>query len=87
MILLVTNKRDITGDFIVLELRKRGLPFHRLNTEDLPSGAIRFRPGAERDWEIESGGETLALRDVRAAYYRRPGAPEPRVTDDAATQD
>lgn len=87
MILLVTNKRDITSDFIVLELRKRGLSFHRLNTEDLPSAVIRFRPELGQDWEIESGGEILRLGDVQAAYYRRPGAPEPRATDDPATRD
>lgn len=87
MILLVTNKSDITTDFIVLELRRRGLAFHRLNSEDLPSAALRFRPEAGQGWEIDIDGRALALRDVRAAYYRRPGAPEPAVTKDAATRD
>jgi hypothetical protein len=32
LILLVTNKRDVTTDFVVLEMRRRGLPFIRLNT-------------------------------------------------------
>jgi glutathione synthase/RimK-type ligase-like ATP-grasp enzyme len=87
LILLVTNKRDITTDFIVLELRRRGLAFYRLNSEDLPRTASRFRPQANQGWEIEMDNGVLALRDVRAAYYRRPGAPEPTAGKDAATRD
>lgn len=87
MILLVTNKRDITTDFIVLELRRRGLAFNRLNSEDLPSAALRFLPQANQGWEIDFGDRKLALRDVRAAYYRRPGTPELTGAKDAATRD
>ncbi len=87
MILLVTNKRDITTDFIVLELRRRGLAFHRLNSEDLPKAALRFWPGADQGWELDFGDGVLALRDVRVAYYRRPGIPEPTVVRGAATRD
>lgn len=36
MFLLVTNRRDITMDFVVAELQRRGLPYFRLNTELLP---------------------------------------------------
>lgn len=87
MILLVTNKRDITTDFIVLELRRRGLAFHRLNSEDLPSAALRFRPWPDQGWELNIDGDALVLRDVSAAYYRRPGAPEATAANDAATRD
>lgn len=85
LILLVTNKRDITTDFIVMELRRRGLSFHRLNTEDLPAATLRFSPRAVEGWAIELGEEALKLRDVGAAYYRRPGSPEPGPASDAAT--
>lgn len=87
MILLVTNKRDITTDFIVLELRRRGLAFHRLNTEDLASAVVRFGAGADQGWEIDADSGTLAIREVRAAYYRRPGAPEPNARNDSVTRD
>lgn len=87
MILLVTNKRDLTSDVVVLELRRRGLPFYRLNSEDLPQATIRFDPRADQGWEIDFGEKKLALRDVRSAYYRRPGAPEPRPSSDAATHE
>lgn len=87
MILIVTNKRDITSDFIVLELRRRGVPFYRLNSEDIPSGALRFRPQADQGWDIDLEGEALKLRNVSAAYYRRPGPPEPSPVKDSATRD
>ena len=66
MILLATNKRDITTDFIVLELRRRGLPFHRLNTEDLPAARPSFRPGS--GWAIGTGDDRIVLSEVRSAY-------------------
>lgn len=85
MILLVTNKRDLTTDFIVVELRRRGRAFHRLNTEDLPQASVRFDPRAGGSWAIETSDLDLRLEDVGAAYYRRPGAPEPAGARDEAT--
>lgn len=87
MILLVSNKRDLTTDFIVVELRNRGRAFHRLNTEDLPQFSVTFDPRSKRGWEIIATGLNLSLDDVGAAYYRRPGAPEPiEATDDATAK-
>ena len=87
MILLVTNKRDLTTDFIVVELRRRARAFHRLNTEDLPQARVRFDPRAGGGWAIETSDLDLRLENVSAAYYRRPGAPEPtRVRDEATTK-
>ena len=85
MILLVTNKRDLTTDFIVVELRRRGRAFHRLNTEDMPQASVRFDPRAGGRWAIETSDLDLRLEDVGAAYYRRPGAPEPAEARDEAT--
>ena len=85
MYLLVTNERDITTDFVVLELRRRGLPFYRLNTEKLPGGSIWLDlRGGESTWGFsDSAGETLEFSEVAAAYFRRPGSPEvsPKITD------
>ena len=36
MILLLTNKDDVTVDFIVKELKRQKLQYYRLNTEDIP---------------------------------------------------
>ena len=36
MILIVTNKKDYTADFVIVELNRRGIPYIRFNTEDFP---------------------------------------------------
>lgn len=75
-ILIVTNERDITTDFIVLELQRRGLRYHRLNTENLPSYSLRFDPSmGAGSLELEFDGERLCLGEIGAGYFRRPGTP------------
>lgn len=76
MILIATNKRDVTTDFVVRELRRRDLAFARLNTEDGAAWTATMRDG-------EPGALTLSSRDwhvdvaaVTAGYYRRPGHPD-----------
>ncbi|MEO9461894.1 MAG: hypothetical protein ABJ242_04075 [Marinomonas sp.] len=74
MILLVTNKRDVTTDFVVRELDARDIPFVRLNTEDIASGEVIFDL-ATGGWVVQVDDQTLALDAVTGAYYRRPVAP------------
>lgn len=76
MILLVTNKRDITMDYIVVELKKRGIKYFRLNTEDLPRSYCSMSDSSFMDWSISINGNTIKGIDVKAAYFRRPGNPE-----------
>lgn len=85
MFLIVTSKRDITADFVVLELQRRALPYLRLNTEDLPRATIIYRPTNGGAWTMEIEGARVELSSVRAAYFRRPGIPVPmaQVQDDA----
>lgn len=71
MFLLVTNKRDLTADLIVLELKKRELPTVRLNTEDLGHGLFEIQPSTYK-WRLELGDWVCTDADVRAAYFRRP---------------
>ena len=59
-----------------MELRRRDIPFVRFNTETVPSARVQFRPGAIDDWILEFEGRRLELKEVSAAYFRRPGAPE-----------
>lgn len=76
MILLFTNQRDLTTDFIVLELERRSASFRRINTETLPSGSVTLGFRSREDWSLTLGSESIRGEDVRAAYFRRPGAPE-----------
>lgn len=74
MILLVTNKRDVTTDFVVLEMRRRGLPFIRLNTEDLPQHELVMANGDPAELILTGPCGRFSLSDVTGAYYRRPGS-------------
>lgn len=80
MILIITNKRDVTTDFVVLELRRRGILFFRFNTEDLPQCEIAMPDGDPVRLILRGPESHLHLSEVTAAYYRRPGGLE---TDDA----
>lgn len=77
MFLVVTNKRDVTSDFVVLELQRRSLPYLRLNTEDLPKALLDCRPATGGAWRIAIDGKDVDLANVGAAYFRRPETPEP----------
>lgn len=73
LILLVTNKRDVTTDFVVLEMRRRGLPFIRLNTEDLPQHELVMEDGDPARLSLSGPCGDFSLSDITGAYYRRPG--------------
>ena len=86
MILIVSNRTDVTADFVVRELTRRGVEFARLNTDEFPQhglGRITF-PGGIREASIRwvNRDRTLEWRDVTAVWYRRPVAPVP---DEAIT--
>ena len=77
MILLVTNRRDVTTDHVVLEFQRRCLPYARLNTEDLPSARSCWQLNDGRPtWTIALRGRTSDLSTVTAAYLRRPLQPD-----------
>jgi glutathione synthase/RimK-type ligase-like ATP-grasp enzyme len=86
MILLVSNERDITTDYVVLELRRRGAPYFRLNSERLSDANVRCQWRSGRpDWQIVFADRGLVTSDVSAGYFRRPGAPSVKlsITDPA----
>ncbi len=86
MIFLVSNERDITTDYVVLELRRRGVSFFRLNSERLSDASVRchWRSG-QPVWQVVFADRALLTSDVSAGYFRRPGTPlvKASVTDPA----
>jgi glutathione synthase/RimK-type ligase-like ATP-grasp enzyme len=74
MILLVSNSADVTADMVVMELRRRDLPFLRFDTDDYPRRV-------ELEWtpqmaalQIDGVGSCTAA-DVTSVWWRRPVAP------------
>jgi len=84
--LIVTNRRDLTSDYIVRELRRRNLRYRRLNTETIGLSSLEFDP-LRGSFELEQEGRKLRLQDVKAAYFRRPQPPElrPGIAQQAET--
>ncbi len=73
-ILLITNKNDITTDFIVNELTRQDASFYRLNTEEIGNSV-------EINFDFENGTYDLIdktlkkrinLSNIISVYFRRP---------------
>lgn len=82
-VLLATNKQDITTDYIIHELRRRGIPFLRLNTEDLPQTIVTFADTNALTGTIMVRNIVYDLADFGSAYYRRPEIPEPGISQNS----
>ncbi|WP_345893316.1 MvdC/MvdD family ATP grasp protein, partial [Pseudomonas chlororaphis] len=84
MLLLVTNRRDITMDYVVAELQRRKAAYFRLNTELLPETLCTLASYPRSAWSIALGDRTIHGDQITAAYFRRPGAPiAPNSVNDA----
>jgi glutathione synthase/RimK-type ligase-like ATP-grasp enzyme len=75
MILILSNKYDVTVDFVVKELQRRDYPYLRLNTEDLADIDVTTRL-PDLSIVVEKDGRVVDLTEsVGAVWYRRPGKP------------
>src|ERR1035437_1757450 len=78
MLLILTSDKDLTADFLIVELIRRGLPYFRLNSEELAEAYFTFslnEKAARR--EIRVATRTLDLGDVKSVWYRRAIHPGP----------
>jgi hypothetical protein len=78
MLLILTSDKDLTADFLIVELIDRHLPYFRLNAEELTKADFTFsliENTARR--EVSVGTGTLDLREVEAVWYRRGIHPGP----------
>jgi len=73
--LVITNKRDVSADFVIRELQRRGSLYRRINTEDLAEDACSCELPSF-DWAVDSLTKgRLHLTDVKVVWFRRPGNP------------
>jgi hypothetical protein len=79
MLLIVTNRQDLTADFLILELKNRKADYIRFNTEDFPNNVFL-------SWRISSGlvdgyltfpKRRIYLNEITSIWYRRPISPVP----------
>ena len=79
MILIVTNREDITADFVVLELKKRKEDFIRFNTEDFPEKvkveAYFKKNKLQGQFKFLDSDRIILFSSIKSAWYRRPVLP------------
>jgi MvdD pre-ATP grasp domain len=78
-VLIVSSLADLATDEVVRRLTARGIPLHRLNTEDYPfSSALVFQPGndGEQPWIALDGKELPAPTTIWYRRLRSPSKPE-----------
>ncbi len=76
MLLIITNQQDFAVDYTALRLEERGVPFFRLNSEELPRHSYVFeltKTGSRR--VIETPQHVVDLAEVASVWYRRLIAP------------
>ncbi|GFP34329.1 hypothetical protein HKBW3S43_00122 [Candidatus Hakubella thermalkaliphila] len=75
MILIISNKYDLSVDYIIEILRKHNDSFLRLNTEDI----VNFRFKAEfpegKLQIISPDGRKIQGKSIKSIWFRRPGKP------------
>ncbi|UUW08360.1 hypothetical protein NLG42_19900 [Flavobacterium plurextorum] len=77
-VLLITNKADVTTDFVVKRLAEQSIHFYRLNTEDLlTKNALSFNFKEDQfTLSDKATGLKIDLLEIRSVYYRRPLSPD-----------
>jgi glutathione synthase/RimK-type ligase-like ATP-grasp enzyme len=75
MIILLTNKFDVSVDYVVRFLRTQGKPFLRLNTEDLIEQEVEV-DFPHFDFKLGKDSKEYSLKkEMKSVLYRRPGKP------------
>lgn len=79
MILIITNKKDYTADFLILELEQQGIDFVRLNTEDFPQTVKITLKTSSYDvtGHFIINDRVISFDKIRSVWYRRPVPSEP----------
>jgi MvdD pre-ATP grasp domain len=77
MILIITNKSDITTDYVINKLNKSKIQYYRLNTEDLISTlGVHFDFHKKLNLIVDKGKDlVIDLQQIRSIYFRRPQIP------------
>lgn len=77
-IILITNKSDLTTDFIVKKLSENGIFFFRFNTEELGTSISLSLDFDNRSFKLFDHNLKIEvnLKDFTAVYFRRPEIPK-----------
>lgn len=88
MLLIITNKTDLTSDFLILRMKERGVTFRRLNTEDYGKSFVVdiYTSDMGMCYNVSFSNDVeMGEEDIGAVYFRQPLAPE--VPNDIIPED
>src|SRR5207302_6651950 len=69
---LVTTASDFAADLVILYLKRRGIPFLRINQEDFPRRFSVGWPGTAGQGEIGFPTGTVPVADIGSGWFRHP---------------
>lgn len=74
MLLIISNKWDVSVDFVVRECQKNNLPYIRLNSEDLVNNEVAISTDDSIHVTLRKNGVDYILNNcVTSIWVRRPG--------------
>jgi hypothetical protein len=79
MLLVVTSEKDLAVDYLILRLQERNVEYCRLNTERFGreyAVTLRIDPSGVNGTISMRSSRDVNLRDITAAYFRQPSAPD-----------
>ncbi|WKZ32803.1 MAG: hypothetical protein QY316_12990 [Thermodesulfobacteriota bacterium] len=76
MIIILSNREDITADYVILELRKRKVDFFRFNTEDFPLNVKLSLNYGTTNFLQTPNNKIIPFSDIQSIWYRRPILPD-----------
>ena len=88
MLMIVTNKEDFTADYLIIDLKRKGIDFVRLNTEDFPDKVslnLHFSKNSLQG-QIRLSNTTIDIFKIKSIWYRRPipSIPAKQIIDKGA---
>lgn len=74
IILIISNKSDITTDLVIKKLQSRKINYFRFNTEDFPKNIISQISNGNEIFEsyLKTSKRVIPLEDIYSVWYRRP---------------
>ncbi len=82
-VLFVTNREDFAIDFLLYRFKDKGIPYLRINSEDITECDITWEYGKEVTFSYS--GDSYDLEAVKSVYFRRAPSIFPQGVDPTDT--
>ena len=76
-VLVITNKEDVTVDFVIDKLKKHSISYYRFNTEDIGSVISILFDGSSYFLKDKNKNTDVEIDEFDSIYFMRPKLPQP----------